>query len=68
MNDSLAHRGPDDQGVWSDVAVGIALAHRRLSIVDLSPAGHQPMVSAGGRFIMIYNGEVYNKDEHQART
>jgi asparagine synthase (glutamine-hydrolysing) len=63
MNDSLAHRGPDDQGVWSDAAVGIALAHRRLSIVDLSPAGHQPMVSACGRFIMIYNGEVYNKDE-----
>jgi asparagine synthase (glutamine-hydrolysing) len=60
MGDALAHRGPDDHGVWSNAEAGVAFAHRRLSIVDLSPAGHQPMISADGRFIMIYNGEVYN--------
>jgi asparagine synthase (glutamine-hydrolysing) len=63
MNTSLQHRGPDDQGIWVDADAPVALAHRRLSIVDLSPAGHQPMISADGRFVLTYNGEVYNHEE-----
>ncbi len=54
----LRRRGPDDSGMWSDAAV--RLGHRRLSIVDLSPAGHQPMVSPDGRFVIVFNGEIYN--------
>ncbi len=60
MAAALAHRGPDDQGVWVDEAAGLALAHRRLAVIDLSPAGHQPMASASGRWVVVFNGEIYN--------
>src|SRR5258708_35174587 len=60
MTDRVAYRGPDDAGHWIDVEAGIALGHRRLSIVDLSPLGHQPMISASGRFVIVFNGEIYN--------
>jgi asparagine synthase (glutamine-hydrolysing) len=66
MGRTIAHRGPDDQGVWSDPDSGIGLAHRRLSIVDLSPHGHQPMVSGNGRWVLCYNGEVYNHGDLRA--
>ncbi|MBB6065840.1 asparagine synthase (glutamine-hydrolyzing) [Pseudoxanthomonas broegbernensis] len=60
MMQALAHRGPDDDGRWSEAEAGIALGHRRLSIVDLSPSGHQPMVSPSGRWVIVFNGEIYN--------
>jgi asparagine synthase (glutamine-hydrolysing) len=60
MAQAIESRGPDAQGLWIDVDAGVALAHRRLSIVDLTPAGAQPMVSASGRFVLAFNGEIYN--------
>lgn len=60
MADTLHHRGPDDAGVWADPGDSVALGHRRLSILDLSPAGHQPMHSACGRYVIAFNGEIYN--------
>ncbi len=67
MATALAHRGPDDSGVWSDTESGIALGHRRLAIIDLSPAGHQPMLSADGRHVVSFNGEIYNYPDLAAR-
>jgi asparagine synthase (glutamine-hydrolysing) len=60
MAAQLAHRGPDSFGSWSDENAGIAIAHRRLAILDLSPHGYQPMISSSGRFVVTYNGEIYN--------
>lgn len=60
MTETLRHRGPDDGGVWVDAKCGIALGNHRLAIVDLSPEGHQPMHSACGRYVVVFNGEIYN--------
>jgi asparagine synthase (glutamine-hydrolysing) len=60
MTQALVHRGPDDGDVWVEAEAGLALGHRRLAIVDLSPAGHQPMHSACGRYVIVFNGEIYN--------
>ncbi|MCY7280028.1 MAG: asparagine synthase (glutamine-hydrolyzing) [Sphingomonas bacterium] len=66
MAKAIEHRGPDDEGVWIDPEAGVGLAHRRLSIVDLSPHGHQPMLSSDGRLALCYNGEIYNHAELRA--
>jgi asparagine synthase (glutamine-hydrolysing) len=60
MAHAILHRGPDDGDVWVDETAKVALAHRRLSILDLSPAGHQPMQSVCSRYVIVYNGEIYN--------
>lgn len=66
MISTLVHRGPDDQGLWCDDESGVGLGQRRLSIIDLSPQGHQPMVSASGRYVVSYNGEIYNFSDLRA--
>jgi asparagine synthase (glutamine-hydrolysing) len=60
MSDALRHRGPDDAGAWIDPVAGIAFGFRRLAILDLTPSGHQPMESASGRYVIVFNGEIYN--------
>ena len=66
MAATLVHRGPDDRGGWTDAAAGIGLGFRRLSVLDLSPAGRQPMVSADGRYVCVFNGEIYNHRDLRA--
>ena len=67
MCDVLAHRGPDDSGEWIDAEAGVGFGHRRLSIIDLSAAGHQPMSNADGSIWISFNGEIYNFPEHRER-
>ncbi|MGA2655272.1 MAG: asparagine synthetase B, partial [Gammaproteobacteria bacterium] len=63
MTDSIVHRGPDSKGIWIDPVYGVGLGHQRLAIRDLSPTGHQPMISSCGRYVIVYNGEAYSHHE-----
>ncbi len=63
MSDAIAHRGPDGDGIWLNANEGVAIAHRRLAIIDLTTTGEQPMTSSCGNLVMVYNGEVYNARE-----
>src|SRR4051812_46945287 len=63
LRDTLQHRGPDDEGAWWSEDSRVGLAHRRLAIIDLSPAGRQPMADASGRLQIVFNGEIYNYQE-----
>lgn len=63
---AIAHRGPDDEGFWTDERAGVSLGHRRLAIIDLSPAGHQPMASSDDRYWLVFNGEIYNYESLRA--
>ncbi len=67
MSGTLVHRGPDDRGIWTDPAAGVAFGFRRLAIQDVSPAGHQPMLSASGRLVLVFNGEIYDQRDHRKR-
>jgi len=67
MATAISHRGPDDRGLWVEAEAGIALAHQRLSILDLTTAGHQPMHSATGRYVIAFNGEIYNHGDLRCR-
>ncbi len=67
MSLSMAHRGPDDAGLWSDARATVGLGHRRLSIIDLSPAGHQPMSNEDGTVWIVFNGEIYDFETHRTR-
>lgn len=67
MANAIAHRGPDGKGVWLDQELGVAIAHRRLSILDLSPTGAQPMKSSNGRYVVTFNGEIYNFNDLRIR-
>ena len=66
MAQQIWYRGPDSSGCWHDDSAGLALGHRRLAIVDLSEAGHQPMASKSGRYVLSYNGEIYNFQDIRA--
>jgi asparagine synthase (glutamine-hydrolysing) len=63
MTDTIAHRGPDDAATWIDAEARLAFGFRRLAIIDVSPLGRQPMHSASGRYVIVYNGEIYNAPE-----
>ena len=67
MGLALRHRGPDDDGMWLDTEAAVALGHRRRSIIDVSPEGSQPMVSACGRYVLTYHGENYNFQQMRAQ-